>query len=66
MGYSAVFVSEVEDVAPEREFVNVYAQFEGETEERRQGRRSWGVGAAGGLRMVGLIHQRVLSEVDAL
>lgn len=40
MGYLAMLVSDVEDVAPESEFVDVGAEFEGETKEWRQGRRS--------------------------
>lgn len=75
MGYLAVFVSDVEKVAPEREFVNVCAEFEGETEERRKGHRSWSVSpsqlaklrcgdAARGLGMVSVIYQRLPSEVD--
>ena len=40
VGYLAVFVSDVENVAPDREFVDVGADFEGETKERRKGHRS--------------------------
>lgn len=35
-----MFVSDAERVAAEGEFINLYAQFEGETEERRKARRS--------------------------
>ncbi len=35
-----MFESDAESVAAEGEFVNMYAQFKGETEERRKARRS--------------------------
>lgn len=77
MGYLAVFVSDVENVASEGEFVNVGAKFEGEMKEQRRWRRSRLVypsrrarlrcrDAARGLGMVILIHQRLPSEVDTL
>lgn len=77
MGCLAIFGSDVEKVAPKREFVNVGAKFERETKERRKGRRGrgacpsqqarWRCGdAARRLRMGSLIHQRLPSEVDTL
>lgn len=34
MGYLAIFASDVEEVSPKRECVDVGAKFEGETKER--------------------------------
>ena len=39
MAYFAMFASDVEDVAPKREFVNVSAKFKREKKERRKRHR---------------------------
>ena len=74
MAYLAVFLSDVEEVSPKREFVNIGAKLEGETKERRNRcgrwcecpsrRASFGCrDAVRGLRMVSLIHQQLPSKV---
>ena len=75
MTYLATSVSDVEEVSPKRECVDVGAKFEGETKERRnecgrlcacpfQGAYFGIRDTVGKLIMLNLIHQRLQGEVD--